>query len=78
MKRLVLPAFTAPVAWHGFRPPRRPAGRSVVFKDVPPPEDQIARQVRSATGFTWGRATVDGARMPHAFAHGPKPSGGKS
>lgn len=54
---------TEPVAWHGFRPPRLRPRRRVVLTGHPPPERQIADQVRTSGGYTLGRATVEGARI---------------
>ncbi|WP_428485975.1 hypothetical protein [Rhodopila sp.] len=54
-----------------------PEGRAVRTKIIltghPPPEQQIAGQVRSATGMTYGVQTADGARMPSAVARQPAP-----
>lgn len=42
--------------------PGKPA-RYVRYTGHPPPERQIANQVRSSSGVTFGRATADGARL---------------
>ena len=42
---------------------RLPVRRYSVMTGHPPVELQIADQVRTATGYTLGRATVDGARL---------------
>ena len=71
MKRLVVPPFVAPIAWHGFRP-TRPRGRVVIYTGHPPPEQQIADQVRSPTGMTFGFRTAEGAKMAPAFVFGTR------
>ena len=66
-------AYVEPIGWHGFPTPRRRPVNWSVATGHPPPEVQIASQVRSATGMTFGRASHDGAKMHHAFAHGVRP-----
>lgn len=39
----------------------------VIYTGHPPVEQQLADQVRSGSGMTFGVRTADGARMPPAF-----------
>ena len=63
-------AFVAPIGWHGFPAPRHPPVKTIILTGQPPLEVQLRGQVRSATGMTWGQATIDGAKMRAAFAFG--------
>jgi hypothetical protein len=44
------------------RPPLK-----IIYTGHPPVLEQIASQVRSGSGMTFGRATRDGPRMPAVF-----------
>ncbi len=71
-RKVVAPVFVEPIGWHGFPPSRLSSAPYTIWKNQPPVEQQLSRQVRSATGMTWGRQSADGAKVYGAFAFGPR------
>ena len=44
----------------------------IIYTSAPSLAVQLARQVRSNTGMTWGVKSADGAKMPPAFTASPQ------